>query len=71
MKRFVEAIGFEWLIVWAVVGVCIALVAFALTDDSPSCEERGGKEEFTHFLPIFTGKTTVLVPQYDCIGAAS
>ena len=49
----------------------IALVVVAFV--SPSCEERGGEEVFSHFQPIIhsSGKTMWIqnVPIYDCLGA--
>ena len=33
----------------------------------PTCEELGGKSEFSHMLPVWSGKSVVYVPQYNCI----
>lgn len=52
-----------------IVAACLALAACG-----PSCEERGGHTEFSHFQPMFmmAGKVpmTHLVPIYKCVGAA-
>lgn len=38
----------------------------AACDSGPSCEERGGKTAMSHMLPVWAGKSLVLVPQYKC-----
>ena len=32
----------------------------------PSCEDRGGRRVLSHMSPIFSGKTTIMVPVYRC-----
>jgi hypothetical protein len=46
-----------------------AVVAAALSGCGPTCEEMGGKHVFSHFLPMATGKTMLMIPQYRCVGA--
>ena len=46
--------------------VALSLLVGVLGGCGPSCAERGGESEFTHFTPVFTGKSVVLIPQYRC-----
>lgn len=49
--------------------VAAAVALAVLTGCGPSCEELGGRRVFSHFVPISTGKSVVLVAQYRCEGA--
>lgn len=50
------------------------LIAVLALHCGPSCEERGGKNVFSHYQPIVTCVkvpicTTYLMPIYNCVGA--
>jgi hypothetical protein len=47
----------------------IALSVLALVGCGPSCAERGGKVELSHWTTMFNGRTTVVMPVYRCKGA--
>ena len=57
---------------WGVGLLSAAIVAYAVflavmgDGGSPSCEERGGQSVLSHMSPIFSGKTTIMVPVYRC-----
>jgi hypothetical protein len=55
------------LLTAALVAILCVVVWVAAT--SPTCAERGGKETFTHFMHLYNGKTTQLMPMFECIGA--
>lgn len=59
------------IVMYSVVIGVVAIIAFIvyMAATSPSCEELGGKTEFSHFLPIYnsTLKTTQLIPIYECV----
>ena len=55
----------------AIVLIVISLVMMVLAGcgfAEPGCEERGGERVLSHFSPLFTGKTIVMVPMYRCEG---
>ena len=56
-------------IVIAIIFVVIAaMIAVLVMGDGggPNCEERGGRRVLSHMTPIFSGKTTIMVPVYRC-----
>lgn len=58
----------EWM---AVALVAILVLCFVVALNSPSCEERGGRLEFSHFQPTYmpATKSSMLIPIYRCEGA--
>ena len=64
---------------WGACLLAAALIALAVfhaeqgrqgSGGGPSCEARGGRRVLSHMSPIFSGKTTVMVPVYRCEEAA-
>jgi len=53
----------------------VVLCALLAAGCGPSCEDLGGKQEFVenvvYFIPIYTGQTTIILPQtmpvYRCV----
>lgn len=45
---------------------CVLALCFVAMLVLPSCEELGGKKVFSHYQYIFNGKTTNLIPIYEC-----
>ena len=70
------ATAVEWGIGLLAAAMIIAPVVFlavqGLVGDGggPSCEDRGGRRVLSHMSPIFSGKTTIMVPVYLCEGVA-
>lgn len=57
----------DWLLYACLVALpaLLALVVFLLWGQ-PTCEELGYRTVLSHFQPVFTGKTFVLIPIYRC-----
>ena len=59
-------------LLWGVGLLSAAIVAYAVflavlgAGGRPSCEEQGGRRVLSHMSPIFSGKTTIMVPVYRC-----
>ena len=57
---------------WGVGLLAAAVVDYAVflavmgDGGGPSCEDRGGRRVLSHMSPIFSGKTTIMVPVYRC-----
>lgn len=49
---------------WYLWGLALLLVGCG--DPGPTCEERGGKQEFSHFTHVWVNKSLILVPNYMC-----
>ena len=46
--------------------VFLAVQGLMGSGGGPSCEDRGGRRVLSHMSPIFSGKTTIMVPVYRC-----
>lgn len=56
-----------WVWIFGAAAAALAVLLVVMwANRGPSCAERGGEREMTHFRPIFTGKTTVMAPVYRC-----
>lgn len=56
----------QWLIVGITATIIGAIIFFVVTDsDALSCPE-GQHLVTTGYIPIQSGKTWIMVPQYDC-----
>lgn len=47
-------------------GVFLAVQGPTGGGGGPGCEDRGGRLALSHMSPIFSGKTTIMVPVYRC-----
>ena len=70
-KKQQLATAVKWgvgLLAAAIVAYAVFLAVQGLTGDGggPSCEDRGGRRVLSHMSPIFSGKTTIMVPVYRC-----
>ena len=59
----------EDFVAYLVLAVFLALIGFGVYKviTEPTCTELGGKSEFSHMLPVWSGKSVVYVPQYNCV----
>ena len=62
MDRDDVVLGLVFAFILAVLGL---VVYKAVTE--PTCAELGGKSEFSHMLPVWSGKSVVYVAQYNCV----
>ena len=56
----------QWVIVGLTAAIIGAIIFFVVTEpDALSCPE-GQHLVTTGYIPIMSGKTIIMVPQYDC-----
>lgn len=50
------------ILCFIVIAVAIVLLFYAGED----CKQQGGEVRFTHYLYIWSGKSMIMTPQYEC-----
>ena len=71
-KKQQLATAVKWGVGLLAAAIVVYAVFLAVMGDGgrPSCEDRGGRRVLSHMSPIFSGKTTIMVPVYRCEEAA-